>query len=65
MSLLGQQRRIAHVQEFMSASPLIPVELMTVGDGRKRAGKRPEQVQAKLQLFDHFARFRKERWRHR
>jgi hypothetical protein len=33
MSLLGQQRRIAHVR-VMSASPLIPVELMTVGDGR-------------------------------
>ena len=33
MSQLGQQRRIAHVQ-VMSASPQIPVELMTVGDGK-------------------------------
>ena len=33
MSAPGQQRRIAHVRGT-SASPLIPVELMTLGDGR-------------------------------
>jgi putative tryptophan/tyrosine transport system substrate-binding protein len=31
-SLLSHKRRIAHVR-VMSASPLIPVELMTLGDG--------------------------------